>query len=61
MHKLHNTLGPHSSGADVLSLLGTCTVRQVVLSASKDSTAFTFRVKQSWTMLDSESESDRIF
>jgi hypothetical protein len=62
-----NTLGPHSSGADVLSLLEVYTVRKVVLSASKDFTAFTFRVKQSkksgysWTMLDPESESDRIF
>jgi hypothetical protein len=62
-----NTLSPHGSVAEVLSLLGTYTVRQVVLSASKDSTAFAFRVKQSkksgysWTMLDPESESDRIF
>jgi hypothetical protein len=40
-----NTLGPPSNVAEVLSLLGTYTVGQVVLSASKDSTAFTLRVK----------------
>jgi hypothetical protein len=40
-------LGLHSSVAEILSLLGTYTVRQVVLNPSKDSTAFTFRVKQS--------------
>jgi hypothetical protein len=62
-----NNLGPHCSDAEVLSLLGTYTVRQAVFSLSKDSTAFTFRVKQSkksgfsWTMLDPESESDRNF